>query len=206
MGGAFVQTLICLAASCVGPLKLYYVLAMSQPASLGSREPLRRLFMFGCTALISLAVGSVLAQTPQRTTANYGDWIVRCEMRDTAKTCEMAQFTQLNGQNQPVTQIVIGRPSKDGLLKIAFQVPVNVSLLAGVKLVTESERADVTVNFSRCIPAGCFAVTDVKENVIKKLRGLTTNGKLQFKDAGEQDVVIPVSFKGFSDAYDALLK
>jgi invasion protein IalB len=168
------------------------------------RAFMRRLLVFVSAA--SMAVGSALAQTPQRTTANYGDWIIRCEMHDTGNTCEMAQFAQLNGQTQPVTQIIIGRPSKDGLLKIAFQVPVNVLLSTGVKLITEGEHADVTANFTRCVAAGCFAMADIKDHVIKKLRGLTTNGKVQFKDAGERDVAIPVSFKGFGDAYDALLK
>jgi invasion protein IalB len=38
------------------------------------------------------------------------------------------------------------------------------------------------------------------------LRGLKTNGKLQFKAANEKDVAVPVSFKGFGDAYDAMQK
>jgi invasion protein IalB len=167
--------------------------------------------MFRCLALLSAAAlwltgVCALAQTAQRTTATYGDWIVRCEMHDSAKTCEMVQFTQSNGQSQPLTQIVLGRQAKDGPLKMVFQVPVNVSLLSGVKLIGEGEPADVVANFSHCVPAGCFAVAEVKANVIKKLRALTVNGKLQFKDAGEHEVAIPVSFKGFGEAYDVLTR
>ena len=127
-------------------------------------------------------------------------------MREAGKACEMVQATQMSGQTQPTTQIVIGRQSKDGPLKVVFQVPINVSLAAGVKLAAEGEQADITSNFSHCVPTGCFAVTDLKENVVKKLRGLTTNGKFQFKDSTEREIAIPVSFKGFAEAYDALTK
>jgi invasion protein IalB len=154
--------------------------------------------------LISVPGGGAYAQTPQRTTATYDDWIVRCELSSDAKVCDMMQSTQLKGQAQPVTQIAIGRQAKNGPLKIVFQIPVNVWLPAGVKLATEDKQDDVAASYSRCTPAGCFAETDIKESVIKKLRGLTTNGKLQFKNASEQDVAVPVSFKGFGDAFDAL--
>jgi invasion protein IalB len=154
-----------------------------------------------------MTLGCALAQNAQRTTATYGDWVIRCEVRENnAKTCEMAQFTQVSGQAQPVTQIIIGRQTKDSPLKMVFEVPVNVSVPAGVKLMGEGDHADVVASFSNCVPAGCFAVTDIKDPIIKKLRGLTANGKLQFKDAAERDVVFPVSFKGFGEAYDALTK
>jgi hypothetical protein len=49
------------------------------------------------------------SQTPQRTTATYDDWVVRCEIHGAAKACEMAQAMQIQGQSQPVTPIAIGQ-------------------------------------------------------------------------------------------------
>ena len=39
----------------------------------------------------------------------------------------------------------------------------------------------------------------VKENVIKKIRELTTKEKLQFKNENEQEIMIYMSFKNFND-------
>jgi invasion protein IalB len=45
------------------------------------------------------------APAPQRTTASYEDWTVRCESRGTpaVKSCEMVQAVTAPGQASPVT-------------------------------------------------------------------------------------------------------
>lgn len=157
---------------------------------------MRRPLVLAAAMLIGAAAGSAFAQTPQRTTATYEDWTMRCALHGAAKVCEM----------QPVTQIAIGRQGKSGPLKIAFQVPVNVWLPAGVRLTSDDGHAEVAAGFSRCVPAGCIAETAIKEGVIATLRTKKKNGSLRFKQANKQDVAVPVSFKGFGDAYDAMLK
>ena len=42
--------------------------------------------------------------------------------------------------------------------------------------------------------------------VFDKIRVAAEAGKITFKDAAEHDVVIPLSFKGFGQAFDALSK
>lgn len=153
--------------------------------------------------------GAAAAQAPQRTTATYEDWTVRCETRaepPNPKTCEMVQSTQVQGQPGPVTQIGIGRASKTEPLKIVFQVPINVWLPTGVKFVPAEKEAPLVSPFKRCVPAACLADSDLKDDVVRKLRTATENGKLEFKDAAQRDVAIPVSFKGFAQAFDALSK
>jgi invasion protein IalB len=166
---------------------------------------LNRTLVLTATVAVLLA-GNALAQVPQRTTATYADWTVRCVMQDKSKSCEMAQTIQIKGRPQPISQIAIGRQTKDGQLKMVFEVPIDVWLPDGAELVTAQKQANVSAKFTRCIPAGCFAEADISATTIKELRSLKKNGKLQFKDARKQLVAIPVSFKGFSDAYDALQK
>lgn len=161
--------------------------------------------MLASIAMAAVATGA-FAQSPQRTTATYDDWTVRCEVNDTVKTCEMAQAMQIKGQAQPVTQIAIGRQAKNDPMKIVFQVPINVWLPTGVKLVADDKDPGIVGTYRRCLPGACIADSELKDDVVKKLRGLTENGKLQFKDGGLQDVAIPISFKGFGQAYDAMLK
>jgi len=170
-----------------------------------------RIFVATIALLTAQASAAQLPPTtaptpPQRTTATYDDWTVRCEVRDTTKTCEMVQTMQIQGQAQPVTQIAIGRLSKGDPLKIVFQVPINVWLPAEVKLKTDDKDSGLLGSYRRCLPTSCFADTDLKDELVKKFAGLTENGKLQFKDASQQEIAIPVSFKGFGQAYEALQK
>jgi invasion protein IalB len=148
------------------------------------------------------------AQTPQRTTATYEDWTVRCETRGTppAKSCEMVQAVTAQGQASPVTQVAVGRTSKTDPVKMVFQLPVNIWIPAGVRFIYDAKAQPLAASFRWCVPAGCFADLDLKDDVVKRLRAATAQGKFEFKDAGQRDVAIPVSFKGFGQAFDALSK
>jgi invasion protein IalB len=156
-------------------------------------------------SLLVIAGGSA-ASAQQRTSATYDDWTVRCEMRDQNKSCEMVQLVQVQGQQAPIAQIAIGRLNKNEPLRIVFQLPINVWLPSGVKFVSDDKDPGVAGAFKRCVSNSCFADADIKEDNIKKWRSLNEAGKLQFKDAGQQDINIPVSFKGLGQAYDAMQK
>lgn len=164
----------------------------------------------GFLAMGFLAVGfSASAQSPQRTTAAYEDWVERCEIHagsPAQKTCEISQVYQVQGQPNPFMQTAIGRASKTEPLRLVIGAPVNVWLPAGVKLVYADKDPPVEATFTRCLQGSCFAEADIKEDLIRKLRGLSENGKIQFKDAAQRDVVVPISFKGIGPAFDALAK
>ena len=146
------------------------------------------------------------AQAPQRTTASYDDWTVRCETQGNPaqKSCEIVQLVQLQGQL--LSQIAIGRPSKNEPLKIVFQVPLNVWLPEGVRLVYDPKEPPLAGIYKRCVTTSCFSDFDLKDDVLKKLRARTEQGRLEFKDSTQKDVAIPVSFKGFAQAFDAMAK
>jgi invasion protein IalB len=144
---------------------------------------------------------------PQRTTATYEDWTVRCETHPgKPKTCEMVQAVHIKGQANPISQIAIGRTNKADPLKAVFQVPINVWLPTGVKLVYDDKEPGIAATYKRCLSAACFADLEIKDDIVKKLRGRTEQGHLQFKDAAQRDIAIPVSFKGFGQAFDMLAK
>ena len=64
----------------------------------------------------------------------------------------------------------------------------------------------LAATFKRCLPSGCFADVDIKDDTVKRFRAATENGTIHFKNASQQDVVVPLSFKGFGQAFDALSK
>jgi len=72
--------------------------------------------------------------------------------------------------------------------------------------VADAKDAGVSTPFRRCIPAGCFAEVELKDDLQKKFRAAAEPGKILFKDAADRDVAIPLSFKGFAQAFEALLK
>jgi invasion protein IalB len=149
------------------------------------------------------------AQTPQRTTATYEAWVLRCDIQPgppPQKNCEVAQVAQVPGQPNPISRVAIGRPVNAEAAWLQIQLPVNASFAVGVRVQTDDKDPGMLVPFRRCIPAGCFAEAELREDSLKRFGASVDAGKMTFKDAGERDTVIPLSFKGFGQAYDALLK
>jgi invasion protein IalB len=160
-------------------------------------------------AAIACATSLAAAQTPQRTTATYGDWTLRCETQagpPARKLCEIVQTATAQGQPGPIAQIAIGRTSKAEKMRMVFQLPINIWIPAGLHFVHDEKAAGVTAAFTRCLPIGCFADLELTDDLVKKLRAQNGRGRYEFKDGSQRVVPIPISFNGFGQAYDALLK
>lgn len=155
---------------------------------------------------------AVVDQNPQRTTASYGDWVVRCETvagPPPQKNCEMDQLaqTQVQGQTAPISRVLIPLPAKGEPPKLYVQLPVNVSFTAPLKITVDAKDAGISTPFRRCVPNGCIVEIDLKDDLQKKFRAAAAEpGKIVYKNAGDQDMTIPLSFKGFAQAFDALVK
>jgi invasion protein IalB len=152
-----------------------------------------------------------LGTSPQRTTATYDDWVVQCETAEGTpphKRCEMTQTTQLTiqGRRQPFSRAAIVRPAKDRIGILVIQLPVNVSIAANVRIQIADNDTGISTPFARCVPSGCFAELELKEETLKKFRAASAAGKISFADAGSRNLSVPLSFNGFGKAYDALLR
>lgn len=148
-------------------------------------------------------------QNPQRTTASYGDWVVRCETTagpPPQKNCDMEQLAQVQGQANPISRVAVPLPQKGEPPKMFIQLPINVSFSAPLKITVDAKDAGITTPFRRCVPAGCFGEVELKDDLQKKFRASAEAGKITFKDAADRDVAIPLSFKGFAQAFEALMK
>lgn len=168
------------------------------------------------SATVSAAAAQLAAQVqptpseaPQRTTATYGDWVVQCEteaQQQHQKVCDMGQSTQVQGRNLPFSRVAIAHPVKGQPVKLVVQVPVNASFSTNVRIQTGDADSGIAAPFARCTPNGCFADFDIKDDVLKKLRVASGAGKVSFADASGHEVSVPLSFNGFNQAFDALLK
>jgi invasion protein IalB len=148
-------------------------------------------------------------EVPQSTTATYANWVVQCQSvagPPPKKVCDMAQVTQAQGSSAPFSRVAVAQPVKGQVGKLIVLLPVNVSFAANVRIQTGDADPGIAAPFARCIPGGCIAEFDLKDDVLKKFRASSAAGKLTFSDAGGHDVSVPISFNGFAQAFDALAR
>jgi len=151
-----------------------------------------------------------VAADPQATTAAYGDWMLRCqragEDAKPLKICEIVQTIQAQGQG-PVAQIAIGRIEPKDPLKITVVVPHNIVIPGGVRLsIDEKDAGPADLPWRRCMPIGCIADLELKDDLLRRWRAQVAAARLTFKDSAGREVAWPWSFRGFAQALDALAK
>ena len=151
------------------------------------------------------------SEAPQRTTAAYGDWVLTCDMHagpPPQKVCEILQVVQAQAQGRtvPFSSIGVMHPVKGQPVKLMMQVPTNVSLSTNVRIQTADADPGIAAPFARCVPAGCVADFVLRDDVLKKFRATSGNGKVTFADANGHEVAVPLSFAGFGQAFEALAK
>jgi invasion protein IalB len=146
------------------------------------------------------------APDPQRTTATFGDWTLRCVRPEHGTpTCEVGQTLLEKGQ--AVAQTAIGRPRAGEPIRLTVLVPVNVSFAAQPRLVgNDSEAGAIPLTWRRCVPTGCFADTALTDEQLGHLRARTENGRVLFQDASGREVPLPFGPRGLAQALDALAK
>ncbi|WP_076864010.1 invasion associated locus B family protein [Bradyrhizobium mercantei] len=147
------------------------------------------------------------AEAQQRITATYDDWTVACV--GVPKSCEITSTQQAQAQGQLVvaSQITLSGIGREKPIRISVQIPPNVWLASGIKLMSAGDDNGIVAAFRWCIPGRCLADVEVNQ---QKLRELTVlgdqKGFLVFKDAEQKDQRIPMSFKGLGSAFDMVLK
>ncbi len=153
--------------------------------------------------LASAAAGDAAAQ--ERTTATYDDWVVQCvSVAGSPKACDMVQIAQVQGRNAPFSRVAIAHPERGKPLKLSVEVPPNVTALAEMHIQTSDSDPGLAAPFDRCLPAGCVAQFVIPDDELRRFRAAGKPGKITFKIANGRAIAIPLSFKGFDQAFDAL--
>lgn len=144
---------------------------------------------------------------PQRTTATFGDWTLRCVRPErAAPACEVTQT--LVERSQPFAQIALGSPGRGEGLRLTILVPVNVTVTAEPRLVgTENQPAGpLALAWRRCVPVGCLADAAINDDLVRLLRNRTENARIVFQDAAGRETSLPFGPRGLGQAMDALAK
>lgn len=146
---------------------------------------------------------------PERTTASFGDWILRCETSSppARRICEVAMAMTVQGQTAPIAQIAFGRATRSDPMRLTLVLPPNVTLATKPRILGEKDdKAAIDLTWERCLPGGCVAASNVVDAVVARLSRYAEPGSINFKDAGERDIALPLSFRGLSQALAALGK
>lgn len=144
---------------------------------------------------------------PDNTTATYGDWVLRCQQSVGTRICEIVQTIEQQGQRGPLALIAIGRPVRSEPVKLVIQIPPNLALGDKVSVrVVVAEKDEAFAVFQRCLPGGCFAEAILSDDAFKRWRGFGEAGQMRYLDAGKREVTLPLSFRGFPAAAEALLR
>lgn len=157
------------------------------------------------------AAAAPVSASPDRTTASFGDWTLRCERPSVpagaARICEIAQSIQIQGQQAPVAQIAMGRILKSYPLKVTIVLPHNVTLSSQPGLLADDKDGKPFDGaWQRCLPLGCLAELVLRDELLKRLRSSTGPGAIVFKDGSSREIKLPFSTRGISQALDALAR
>jgi invasion protein IalB len=153
-----------------------------------------------------------VSSEPETTTASYGAWTLRCQRRAEAGTegrfCEVQQNIVPQGQQNPIAQVAIARPSPKEELRVTTVLPANVSFPSTAKISSGDKDAGVELAWRRCLQGGCIADNVLKEESVHNWRSEASDdsGHLIFIEASGRSVNIQFSFRGFAQAMDALSK
>ncbi len=194
----------------VATLVMWAMAAALAPATAQQRAPAPPTPPASSPAAPAPAPAAVPSE-PQSTVAAFGDWALRCvrqgEGAQATRICEVTQNIQAQGQQGPLAQIAFGRVQRTDPLRLTAVLPPNVSFPSVVRVMMDDKDAQpFDLAWSRCVPGACVAYGEPAAAVIQRFRARTEPARLTFKDSGGRDITVPLSFRGLSQALDAMAK
>lgn len=140
---------------------------------------------------------------PDRTTASYGDWVLRCDLSNGGeRLCEVAQTIQ-DGRSQVLALLTARRGTPGGPITFMAQLGPNATVTEPARLVIE-DQAVLNFAFRRCMPRGCFAEVQVPDAEASTVARRTDAARLDYRDAEGALISIPVSLRGLAPSLEAL--
>lgn len=143
------------------------------------------------------------------TSKGYGSWSLRCEAghaEGAGRTCELSETIETESA-KPVAKISVGRRNPSDPLSIVIILPTNVSFPSTVHVRTDKDdKWGLELEWQRCIPGACIATAEMSRAAVEHWSNLATDGEIVFRDAAGDEVSLPMSLRGFGDAYNAFSK
>ena len=121
--------------------------------------------------------------------------------------CELGLAVQHAGDQSVLAQVAVGRPAAGEPLRFTAVLPANISVGTAPKLLVDAKDAGaVDLAWVRCLPGGCIATAGVNDDLVRKLKAAAAAGQLEYRDASGREIKLPMSWRGFGEAFEALGK
>jgi invasion protein IalB len=143
--------------------------------------------------------------------ANFGDWALRCQRlgngAETQRVCEVTQQIRAQDQQNPVAELAIGRLKKADPLRLTVVLPVNVTFSNAPSFSADGKPPEpLDLGWRKCLPGGCIADALLTDDVLHRWKTQANAERMTWTDATGRDLAIGLSFRGLSQALDALSK
>jgi invasion protein IalB len=136
--------------------------------------------------------------------AQYGDWQLSCDtpLGASFEQCFIVQNVTAEDQPNVGLSVIVLKTADRKARLMRVLAPLGVLLPNGLGLNVDGVDLG-RVAFSRCYPSGCVVEVMLDETLLAQLSGGTSAIFVVFKTP-EEGIGIPVSLKGFSEAYGNL--
>jgi invasion protein IalB len=146
---------------------------------------------------------------PNSTLASFGDWTLRCQRlgngAEMRRVCEVAQQIRAQDQQSPVAELAIGRLKTVDPLHLTVVLPVNVTFSNPPSFTVDGKAPEsLDLGWRKCLPGGCIADAVLKEDMLRRWKTQTSTEHITWTDAAGRDLTIELSFRGLTQALDAL--
>ncbi|GEM_PF-5662904 len=165
------------------------------------------------TQLVLADAGTVPDAVPETAPGlqaeTFGDWAVVCgrasaDRRDSV--CEITTMITAAGQTAPFARLALLPQSKRKPARLIAILPVAVSIAPGVNFTLDSAKPGINLIYKFCAVAACFAEAEIAEEQMTIFQNRLPTGRLAFSDPNGNKIEVDVSFRGFDQALNALLK
>jgi invasion protein IalB len=148
---------------------------------------------------------------PNSTLASFGDWALRCQRigngAEAQRVCEVTQQIRSQDQQNPVAELAIGRLKKADPLRLTLVLPVNVTFSSLPSFSADGKAPEpLDLGWRKCLPGGCIADALLKDDVLRRWKIQASAERVTWTDAAGRDLAIGLSFRGLTQALDALNK
>jgi len=134
----------------------------------------------------------------------YGDWKVSCGGGQQEDFCQMHHAINTGNPAPFVASVTITHQHRRNTYTKFLQVtvPVGVSLRKAIGLQV-AEKSGILAQYSWCLPDACWADVALTDEDVTSIAN-STSATLRFFDAKFKPISLPVSLRGFSDAWAAM--
>jgi invasion protein IalB len=179
--------------------------------SLGSQAVAQGTKPAAPTSVAKLEPPRPVEAEPTSTLANFGDWALRCQRlgngNETQRVCEVVQQIRAQDQQNAVAELVIGRLKKPDPLRLTVVLPVNVTFSNAPSFSADGKAPEtLDLGWRKCLPGGCIADALLTDDALRRWKTQVNAGRITWTDASGRDLAIALSFRGLSQALDALSK